>query len=232
MAYERTSLKPGWVNADLLASFYEDTDYLRIIGFFMIHAFRQNRSSKGKTIMDYGWPKDVWKNTASVSLKDELLYVADLHMRNPVCDAVTREPVSEENFVVCQSLENMSDACHRAGIQKDFTRTRSENRIAVYNSEKNMILSVFDHIRNALAHGRFTIYTDGFIAFESGMKVKVDNKDMFDVRARMMLKKETIMRWIAIIESGRLDEDVVNEIEDKRVEAKNDRKQKQKQKRK
>lgn len=227
MAKERTDLKPGWVNANLPADFYSDTDYLKIYGFFVIHAMRPNRSSKGKEITKYGWPKDVWKNTSGVGLKDVLLYSADLHLRSQFYDFVTREPITTESFVSCQKLEDMSDTCHRAGVQKDFTRTRSVNRVAVYNSEGNIILSVFDHIRNALAHGRFTIYEDGFIALESGKSVyvKAKRKNMLDVRARMLLKKETLMKWIEIIESGVLDEAIVKVIEQKRIEAKEKRKQ-------
>ena len=117
--------------------------------------------------------------------------------------------------------EGCISACHRAGVQKNFTKTRDVNRIVVYNSENNIMLSVFDHIRNSLAHGRFTIYEDGFIALESGKNIydKEHKKNMIDVRARMILKKETIMKWIDIIESGKLDENIVNEIELKRVNA-------------
>lgn len=226
MGRERVPLKPGWVNTDLPREFYFDTDYLKIFGFYVVHALRPNRSSKGKLITDYGWPRDVWKASSSVSLKDVLLYVADLHMRSPIYDIVTREPVLAETFAVSQKHDGVCEACNRAGVPEEFTRIRGANRIAVYNSEDNAMLSVFDHIRNAFAHGRFTIYNDGFIALESGKSVydSEKGKNLFDVRGRMILKKETLITWISIIESGKLDDKIVREIENKRNKAKEERK--------
>ena len=212
MSRERAPLKPGWVSSDLPNEFYTDTDYLKIISFFVFHAFRPNRSSKGKTITDYGWRKDVWGNSANVSLKDVLLYTADLHLRNNTIDTVTRAQIKDETIVPTKKLDEMSHACHRAGVKHDFARRREINRIAVYNSERNIMLSVFDHIRNSFAHGRFTIYSDGMIALESGKKLPGTNG--FEVYARMLLKKDTLMQWIAIIEAGQLDMTVVKKIEE------------------
>lgn len=223
-------LKPGWVNSNLPDKFYKDTDYLKIIGFFVIHAFRPNRSSKGKTLKDYKWPKHVWKNTAEVGLKDVLLYSADLHLKNNTVDAVTRAPISDETIVSVQKLDEMNQACNRAGLQGNFTRTRDVNRIAVYNSEGNIMLSIFDHIRNSFAHGRFAIYGDGMIALESGKIVydREKKKQMFEIRARMLLRKETLMQWISIIEAGSLEPVVVGQIEAIRIDAKGKRRKRHK----
>lgn len=220
MARERAPLKPGWVNTDLSESFYKDVDFLKIYAFFVCYAFHPNRSSKGKTMADYHWPKNVWGNSSKVGLKDVLLYTADLHQCVQTIDSVSKAPIKEETFVSCKKLDDMSSTCQKAGVQHDFTRTRDKNRIAVYNSEENIFLSVFDHIRNAIAHGRFTIYDDGMIAMESGKKVydREKRKNMFDLRARMLLKKETLLTWIEIIEAGELDADIVKEIENTRNE--------------
>ena len=230
MARERAPLKPGWVNTDLPESFFTDVDFLKIYAFFVCYAFHPNRSSKGKTMADFHWPKNVWSNSSQVGLKDVLLYTADLHQRTQTVDSVSRAPMGEETFVSCQKLDDMSSTCQKAGVQHDFTRTREKNRIAVYNSEGNIFLSVFDHIRNALAHGRFTIYNDGMIAMESGKNVYdcEKRKNMMDVRARMLLKKETLLNWIAIIEAGELDVGIVKEIENTRTEEKTKRKRKKK----
>lgn len=230
MARERAPLKPGWVNADLPESFFTDVDFLKIYAFFVCYAFHPSRSSKGKTMADYHWPKSVWKNSAKAGLKDVLLYTADLHQRSQTVDSVSRALMGEETFVSCQKLDDMSSTCQKARVQHDFTRTREKNRIAVYNSECNIFLSVFDHIRNALAHGRFTIYDDGMIAMESGKIVydREKQRNMLDVRARMLLKKETLLKWITIIEAGELDADIVKKIENTRTEEKAKRKKNKK----
>lgn len=41
-------------------------------------------------------------------------------------------------------------------------------------------------------------------ALEDGIKLK--NDDKFQVRARMILKKSTLLKWIEIIEKGSLEE--------------------------
>lgn len=231
MARVRESIKPGWANQDLPDYFYTDTDYLKIIAFFVLHAFRPNRSSKGKSLSDYGWPKDVWRHSSSVGLREVLLYTADLHLRSQTYDSVTGEPLVMETFSSCQKLDDMSKACKLARVQHDFARTRNANRIAIYNSENNLMMSVFDHIRNAFAHGRFMIYNNEIVALESG-KIVYDHdkkKNMFDVRARMILKKETLLQWITIIEAGFLDPNIVNEITEKRQLEKRKRKQSSKQ---
>lgn len=226
MGREIASLQPGWVKKDFPPTFTKDEDFFRIINFFVFHAFRPNRSSNGKTMEDYGWPKNVWRNTSEVGLKDVLLYTAGLHQRMNKVDLVTRQPITEETFVSCQKIDDMSAACQRALVQHDFTRVRGVNRIAIYNSEGNQMLSVFDHIRNALAHGRFTVYKDGMIAMESGKMIYVRerHKNKLDIRARMLIKKENLIEWIDIIESGRLDPKVVKEIEDIRISEKQKKK--------
>lgn len=234
MSRERVSLKPGWANRKLPDYFFQDVDYLKIISFYVFYAFKPNRSSKGKTFKDYNWPKDVWKNSKNIGLKDVLIYSADLHMylNSTAYDYVTRTPLQAPTFVSCNTPDDMHEICQKAGLPKEFTRTKHTNRIAVYNSEGNIMLSVFDHIRNAFAHGRFTIYDDGFIALESGKKVNnpKNNKGLFDVRSRMLLSKDTLMKWIKIIEAGSLDPDIVMEIERKRIENNSFRKSKKAQK--
>ena len=219
-----TPFKPGWVNKDLPESFYNDPDNLKIIGFFVVHAFRPFRSSKGKTIHDYGWPKNVWKNSSSVGLKDLLIYTAGLHYLTNNKDIVTGEPILESTFCSCNNLNDMSSVCNNSGCTDRFTQKRKVNRIAVYNSENNVMLSVFDHIRNSLAHGRFTIYDDGMIAMESVKMTRNSKESNHDeVHARLLLSKKTLLQWIDIIRTGYLDEKIVKEIENKRAAEKEKR---------
>ena len=66
------------------------------------------------------------------------------------------------------------------------------------------------------------------IAMESGKNVydHEKHKNMLDVRARMLLKKETLLNWIAILEAGKLDAEIVEKIEKTRTEEKAKRKRK------
>ena len=232
MSKEYASLRPGWLKKDLPKDFYSNTDFLRIYAFFVVFAFKPNRSSNGRKITDYGWTRDVWKNKSEVGLKDVLLYVAGFHRNDNTLDYVTRDPIKDANFVVCSKLDDMKIACTKAGLQGSSFKERTQNRIVVYDSEKNMMMSLFDHIRNALAHGRFYIYEDGMIAMESGKIVYVPEKrkKMMSIRARMLIKKDDLIKWIEIIEKGNVEEDIVKEIEEARKKAKETRKRNRKQK--
>lgn len=73
----------------------------------------------------------------------------------------------------------------------------------------NDFLSICYHIRNALAHGRFAMYSlsnnaDTMFVLEDGVKKGSE----FQVRSRMILKQSTLLNWIKIIEAGSLAEDL------------------------
>ena len=71
----------------------------------------------------------------------------------------------------------------------------------MYDCKENQSLSMFYHIRNALAHGRMNMVdVDGecIFIFEDVKK----EKNKCKVSARMILKKSSLLQWIDIIESG------------------------------
>lgn len=59
-------------------------------------------------------------------------------------------------------------------------------------------MSVFYHIRNAFAHGRF----DFRILNNEKYYIMEDAYKDLKVSARMILKKQTLLNWIDIIEGG------------------------------
>ena len=76
----------------------------------------------------------------------------------------------------------------------DITRERVAYRKAK-SGESDSLLS---HIRNSFAHGRLSFYAKGedvYIAMED-----IDNKK--HISARMILNKQTLLRWKTIIEAG------------------------------
>lgn len=94
-------------------------------------------------------------------------------------------------------------------MKKDFHRSHDRERIVIYKSRQNEFLSIFHHIRNAFAHGRIAIYdcdngTDTIFVMEDG----VIRKTQFEVRARMVLKKSTLIKWMETIRSGKYPDEV------------------------
>lgn len=97
----------------------------------------------------------------------------------------------------------MDDALEKADLLNCFPSDYSRERICIYDNQKNQFLSVFYHIRNALAHCRLNminIDSDCVFIFEDIQPNK--NAEQLKVSARMILRKSTLLKWIEIIENG------------------------------
>lgn len=100
-------------------------------------------------------------------------------------------------FFMAEVWNEMKPVLEDAGLSKNFPPKKYEEKICVYKKD-NQLVSVFSHIRNSLAHGRFNIIDFNsetfFILEDSGTKNRVS--------ARMILKKSTLLKWIEAIEGG------------------------------
>lgn len=155
--------------------------------FFVINSPCTESSTSGIDIKEYGWSKDIWK---SDKLKKVLLDVGNLK-RN-------------ENFFVAKKTDEMKKTCEKAKTKKNFHSNRKKEKIVIYKSKPNEFLSICNHIRNSLAHGRFNIFDgineDDIYVFEDGIK----RNGKIQVRSRIILKKSTLLKWIEILEKGSL----------------------------
>ncbi|MBR6108689.1 MAG: hypothetical protein IKQ36_03040 [Clostridia bacterium] len=182
--YETAPISPGWIKRRVPSS-YADDGLKRIVIFYVINTPCTEISSSSIPITEYGWSKNVWKNDA---LKNVLLKVADLKRG--------------DTFVVAKKTEDIKSSCEKAKLKKGFHQSRAMERVVFFKNKSNEFLSLFWHIRNSLAHGRLAMYpsSDGDIVFalEDGVK----RNGYYYVRARMILKKSTLLKWIDIIERG------------------------------
>jgi hypothetical protein len=97
---------------------------------------------------------------------------------------------------------DMKQALSKACLLEKFGSCHDEEAIAFSDNKKNQFLSVFGHIRNAIAHGRFTISDT-----DAGRKylfedIAQKNKHGHPISARMVLRESTLLSWIEIIELG------------------------------
>lgn len=181
---ETASISPGWIKKKVPDS-YADDDLKRIILFYVINTPCVALSSSGISLTEYGWPKDIWKKPA---LKQLLFDVAGLEYK--------------KTFFSVNKADETKNACEQAKMKKRFHNDRSVEKIVVYRkSGYNDFMSVLYHIRNALAHGRLAMYEvenskDIVFALEDGVK----RNNTYYVRARMILKKSTLIKWIDILE--------------------------------
>lgn len=184
MSTLRGSEQPDWIQEKKFNR--KELETLKeILPFYIINTLLESYSYRSIPVTEYGWPENIWNTGA---LKDQLFYVANLTMNH--------------NLFVVERLEDMSEVCKQAHLDDQFYQYRDLERIVVYvNSRTNLVLSIFKHIRNSLAHGRFVMYPMG----EDYMFVmeSVDNsRGGLVVKARMVLRASTLMKWMEIIRKG------------------------------
>lgn len=174
---------PKWLKW-IAAEDFNDTDFIRIIAFFVFHSPCPGLSSMGKMLSDYKWSAP-WK----------LPYYLNRQLK-----------MASTNFNLlfsAKSYDAIEDALGKANLLDDFVTNYSTERICVYDVKQNQFLSVFYHIRNSIAHCRFKMVKDMqdcIFIFED-----VQNRtesDKVKVSARMIIRKSTLLKWIDIIESG------------------------------
>jgi hypothetical protein len=184
--YEVTNLNPGWIKTLIPQNFIEN-NLNRIIWFYVIHTICTGLSANGISINEYGWDKNVWIRG---KLKENLYSICNLEKNKNLCKA--------------ENQQDMKNACEICKLKKNFCKIRDEERIAFVKAKNyNEVLSIFYHIRNALAHGRIAIMENSqkeIVYFlEDGKK----KNEKFIVTARMVLKEKTLISWIDIIENNK-----------------------------
>lgn len=189
MSLLKVNDNPSWLNTKQLTK--KELEILKeILPFYVINTLQEGISYRGIKVTEYGWPDNIW---STGDLKEKLFYVANLTLNY--------------NLFMVERLDNMSDVCHIAHFDNDFAKYRDQERIVVYvNSRTNLVLSIFKHIRNSLAHGRFMMYPSGNDTILVMESVDHNNKELV-VKARMVLRASTMLKWMEIIRKG--PEDIV-----------------------
>lgn len=116
-----------------------------ILPFYFINTLHESYSCRSIPVTEYGWPANIW-NTGV--LKEQLFYVANLTINH--------------NLFAVDRLGDMSEVCKQAYLDDQFYRYRDQERIVFYvSSRTNLVLNIFKHLRNSLAHGWFVMYPMG-----------------------------------------------------------------------
>lgn len=163
---------------------FNDEDLFRIVVFFVFHSPCSTLSSMSRTLDVYGW-NTPWGKP----------YYLNKQLKR-----------SSSNYNLLFSACNynaIEDALRNANLWKDFTNDLRTERICIYDNMHNQFLSVFYHIRNALAHCRINIVdVDGECVFIMEDVVPERKHDRLKLSARMIIKKSTLLNWIDLIEGG------------------------------
>ncbi len=108
------------------------------------------------------------------------------------------------NYLQQKKYESIKEELQKADLQFFPPKSISADKICIYINRSNQLMSIFSHIRNSFAHGRFNIVDfngEQFYIFEDVAEQK--NPHITKISARMILRTSTLLKWIQIIEGGR-----------------------------
>ena len=189
MAYVGVTKSAGWINGEIPQS----DEITRLIKFFVLNSPVEELSARIISLSDYGWhepwKKPFWLNKqlkASASNHD-ILYATD-------------------------ALGKMDEALNKADLLS-FPPTDLQERICFYDCKKNQFMSVFYHIRNGFAHGRFNIVGGTIVMEDVSTHRKGMSSGTVPVSARIIIKTETLLSWIEVIENGEISKSIGEYIE-------------------
>lgn len=181
-----TQKHPAWLNTNISNSAF-DEDFFQIFLFYVFYSPCPKYATQGRTLQFYGWNDKPWKTNRY--LKDKLK--GDLFGEK------------KRYFRAATQISELPESFHKAELEECFFEQRKTERVAFLNCESNEYMSLFHHIRCALAHGRIAMFEDSknhdiIFVMENGC----DKGKDFQVKARMILRKSTLLRWAKIITDG------------------------------
>lgn len=179
-----TDIQPKWLKW-IVPEKFNDTDLFRIVIFYVFHCPSEKSSYMRKSLKEYGW-NTPWRKP--YKLNKQLINVTN-----------------NEHFIYSSStLKDLDLALDKADLVASFPNNIALERVAIYDNKKNQFESILCHIRNAFAHCRINMIdfnNECIFVLEDGRPNSKD-KSKFEVSARMILKKKTLLKWIEIIENG------------------------------
>lgn len=183
---------PDWLS-DIDNNLFRDSDFVDIFTFFVINSPCSTLSRRRISLYDYGW-NTPWRKP--FSLRRQLQRASS-------------------NYKLLHSADNVDSvevALEKASLDDENWTNANMESICVYDCEGNQFLSVFYHIRNSLAHGRFNIFQEDedwifYMEDARGLRRREKNAGYLEeehqlLTARMVLRKSTLMNWIELISHG------------------------------
>lgn len=184
--------KASWL-IDLPNDLLSNENFQKIYYFFVVNSIVKDVSARGKDLStDYGW-KNPWSKPVYLNKQIKAMMSQE--------DILFSAQVFEQSKGNKKKAETMEEALEKADL-KTFPQYENE-KICIYNSKKNQILSTFAHIRNSFAHCRFNVVDHNNIRVYCFEDVEPNGKDTdVKVTARMVIFEKTLLKWISLISEG------------------------------
>lgn len=178
---------PAWIQAGIQTS--EISKLISpLIRFFVIESPVEGLSARRVPFSVYGWNAP-WKKPEWLNRK--------------LKDVTTNKCF----YWSCRTANDIERALRGSPLGLGPVDTTSLTEVAViYDCKRNQTMSLFYHIRNSLAHGRFCAFRHGrevWFAFEDVQNSRSkDSNNSKKLTARILVKNSTLLKWIKLIKGG------------------------------
>ena len=174
--------KATWVIDDPIQS----EEILRVYKFFVLNSPVDGLSSRQKSLLDYGW-NTPWRKP--FSMRKKLNHLSSNHA-----------------FIFTAKNYEVMDAALTKADLITFPPVDLKERACVHNGQATQYMSLFYHIRNSFAHGRFNTIQDDddviFVMEDAAPKKKWMAAGQKTCSARIVIRLSTMTRWMDLIEGG------------------------------
>jgi len=173
---------------------FSSDELIKIIDFYLFKApiIKNNESAAGglKSLSDFGWKGSSGPSSLS-KLEGLLLKESGI---SSFC--MIRSDSIDETLKSMDLLSDSICSTHpRAVMKQNYLLKVNEAGAISLTARENRMVALFRHIRNSIAHGCTYAFSNGLIMLED----KDENSSK--ITCRMILKKDTLIKWIEIINS-------------------------------
>lgn len=197
--YLLTKIHPLWLDTRVPLE-YEDESLYEIILFFVIHSPCDGQSARRISLSDRGWKKNPWYSPSYLKDKIDNILWGD----------------GKKQLKMVMSKADMLHEAERFNLKDNFFKSRKQQRaLFVKSSAKNCsseYMSLFYHIRNALAHGRIAMYPIGNNDIVFVMEDGSIQKEMYQVSARIVIRKSSLLKIINLLKNPPIENDYTDDI--------------------
>lgn len=170
-----------------LTNIYVEGELKEVVRFYLLQAPIKKSDAKAtslKALRDFGWKDSKGLN----ELERKLLASSD------IASFVMMRSVSISNTLKSMDLDDEVCIEHpRAVLQWPTSVSLNEDGTIRKSSTETRMVCLFRHIRNAIAHS-------GTYALGNEMLLLEDNDNRGAVTARILIRKQTLLDWIEIVE--------------------------------
>ena len=209
-----TQAKPDWLLVPLAVDMRSE-EWSKVVNFFVFESPCGFVSARGISLAERGWKHGMWGVYSYLKAPLDEIFFGD-------SERLLFKVENREQFLACSRNNDFGDdfACHLSWSRALFVKRTEPGCSSSY-------MSLFYHLRNSLAHGRFSAQMTErgiVLCFEDGKLVGAAGSGKFEVTARIVLTLESLAKavdYLSVPPSTELDyESAILELIDSGINTK------------